>query len=443
MVAAGFGNIAIATSPVVTMVSLEKSSAFRDHVPDPLPPAVAESAAPDPVALAAKTPAVPATGDRDLRLDLFRGIALWLIFLDHIPSNVVNWITIRNYGFSDATEIFVFISGYTAAFVYGRAMRENGVIVASARILKRAWQVYVAQVFLFAIYMAEISYVSASFENPLYGEEMGILDFLRQPDVTLVQALMLKFKPANMDVLPLYIVLLAGFPPMLWILLRAPAAGLGASLLLYLLTWTFGWNLPAYPNGYWVFNPFAWQLLFVFGAWCGLDGAKRLAPLIQSNITLVVAVLYLLFACTVALTWYVPGLEHLVPKWLEDWMYPIDKTNLDVLRFAHFLALAIITVRLIPKQWSFLHSIWLRPAIVCGQHSLEIFCLGVFLSFAGHFAMVEINEGLAMQIGVSTLGIVIMVAVAAMISWYKRVEGRSPGSRSGPPGGKTLLGGGA
>src|SRR5262249_3704600 len=52
--------------------------------------------------------------ERDLRLDLFRGVALWLIFLDHLPSNVVSWITIRNYGFSDATEIFIFISGYTA-----------------------------------------------------------------------------------------------------------------------------------------------------------------------------------------------------------------------------------------------------------------------------------------------------------------------------------------
>src|SRR5580704_9550755 len=381
---------------------------------------------------------IPAPGERDLRLDLFRGIALWLIFLDHIPSNIVNWITIRNYGFSDATEIFVFFSGYTAAFVYGRAMRETGVIVASARILKRAWQVYVAHIFLFAIYMAEIAYVSRSFENPLYGEEMGIFDFLRQPDITLVQALLLKFKPANMDVLPLYIVLLAGFPPMLWVLLRAPTVGLGASLLLYLLTWNFGWNLPAYPNGSWVFNPFAWQLLFVFGAWCGLGGAKRLAPLIRSPATLVVAVVYLLFAGAIALTWYIPGAEHFVPKWLEDWMYPIDKTNLDVLRFAHFVALAVLTVRLVPQQWTFLHSIWLRPAILCGQHSLEIFCLGVFLSFAGHFAMVEINEGIGMQVAVSLLGIVTMVATAALISWYKRVEGRSPGSRPGPPGATTL-----
>src|SRR5215470_15186800 len=112
--------------------------------------------------------ALPTPGERDLRLDLFRGLALWLIFLDHIPSNIVNWITIRNYGFSDATEIFVFISGFTAAFVYGRAMREQGALVASARILKRTWQIYVAHIFLFAIYMTELAYVTTRFENPLF-----------------------------------------------------------------------------------------------------------------------------------------------------------------------------------------------------------------------------------------------------------------------------------
>src|SRR5262249_34892361 len=90
------------------------------------------------------------TTGRDLRLDLFRGLALWLIFLDHIPSNLVAWVTIRNYGFSDATEIFVFVSGYTAAFVYGKEMNERGFVVAGAHILRRAWQIYVAHVFLFA-----------------------------------------------------------------------------------------------------------------------------------------------------------------------------------------------------------------------------------------------------------------------------------------------------
>src|SRR5260370_35011693 len=100
-------------------------------------------------------------------------------------------------------------------------MREQGTLVAGARILKRAWQVYVAHIFLFAIYTAEISYVAHSFENPLYHEEMGILDFLQQPDITFFQAILLKFKPANMDILPLYIVLLAGFRQLLWLLLHA------------------------------------------------------------------------------------------------------------------------------------------------------------------------------------------------------------------------------
>ena len=79
-----------------------------------------------------------------------------------------------------------------------------------------------------------------------------------------------------MDVLPLYIVLLVLFPPMLFVLLRRPTLALAGSALVYVLTWSFDFNLPAYTNGVWFFNPFAWQLLFVFGAWCALGGARRL-----------------------------------------------------------------------------------------------------------------------------------------------------------------------
>src|SRR5262249_61953915 len=104
-------------------------------------------------------------------------------------------------------------------------------------------------IFLFVIYRAEIAYVAASFENPLYNEEMGIFDFLKQPDVTLVQALLLKFKPANMDVLPLYIVLLAAMPPILWLLIRQPTLALAVSPLLYALTWHFDSNFPTSPSG--------------------------------------------------------------------------------------------------------------------------------------------------------------------------------------------------
>lgn len=374
-------------------------------------------------------PVSAVVAERDLRLDLFRGLALWLIFVDHLPPNVLHWFTIRNYGFSDATEIFIFISGYTAAFVYGRAMLERGFLVSSARILKRVWQIYVAHVFLFTIYLAEISYIAQSFENPLYAEEMNILDFLKQPDVTIVQALLLKFRPVNMDVLPLYIVLLAGFPPILWLLLRKADLALGLSMLLYALTWEFDLYIPAYPSGVWYFNPFAWQLLFVFGAWCALGGADRMRRVLASPLTLWLAIAYLLFSASITLTWYVPRFPGWVPHWLESWMYPIDKTNLDVLRFAHFLALAAIVVHFITPDWPALKSRWLRPAIMCGQHSLEIFCIGVFLAFAGHFVMAEFGGGVALQMAISVAGIAIMIGAAWVITWYKRVaekSGRKP-----------------
>jgi hypothetical protein len=382
----------------------------------------------------------PVSTERDLRLDLFRGIALWLIFLDHIPSNAVSWVTIRNYGFSDATEIFVFISGYTAAFVYGRAMREHGFLVGTARVLRRAWQIYVAHVFLFAIYLAEIAYVAHSFENPLYTEEMGVRDFIKDPDVTIIQALLLKFKPVNMDVLPLYIVLLAGFPPMLWLLMRMPSFALALSAALYGLAWYLGWNFPAYPTGSWVFNPLAWQLLFVFGAWCALGGSLRLARWVGARLTRILAIAYLIFAFCITLTWYFPHLAVYVPHFVSNVIYPIDKTNLDVLRLLHFFSLAVLTVALVPYGSPALKSPFVWPAIVCGQHSLETFCLGVFLSFAGHFVFTEVSNRLLTHVLVSLAGIVIMVAAAALVSWYRRIERRGAGPR--PPAAMPGLAGG-
>jgi hypothetical protein len=227
--------------------------------------------------------------------------------------------------------------------------------------------------------------------------------------------------------------LLLFFPPMLWLLIRQPAFALAGSALVYVLAWNLNWNLPAYPNGVWFFNPFAWQLLFVFGAWCALGGAQRLTGVLRSPVVLAIAITYLLFAFSVTLTWYVEPLSRFVPIWLSEWMYPIDKTNLDVLRFAHFLALAAVTVRFIPRDWPLLKSPYLRPAILCGQHSLEIFCLGVFLAFAGQFIIGEWSGGVLIQTLISLVGILIMVATASLISWYKQIEGRSPAGRTKAP----------
>jgi hypothetical protein len=200
---------------------------------------------------------------------------------------------------------------------------------------------------------------------------------------------------------------------------------------MYALAWWLNINLSAYPEGVWYFNPFAWQLLFVFGAWCALGGAERLGSALRSPFTTGLALAYIAFGIVITLTWYVPGLNRLIhlPVWFEDLIYPIDKTNLDVLRFAHFLALAAVTVRFVPQTWPLLRSWAFYPAILCGQHSLEIFCLGIFLAFAGHFAMVEVSAAIWMQILISALGITIMIGTAALIMWYKTLEGRGAPTR--------------
>jgi hypothetical protein len=312
-------------------------------------------------------------------------------------------------------------------------MRNHGFLVGSARILRRAWQIYVAHVFLFIVYLAEIAYVAKSFGNPLYREEMGIFDVLKQPDVMFIQALMLKFKPVNMDVLPLYIALMLCFAPILWLLLRRPGLALWLSGLLYALTWVFGWNLPSYPSGEWFFNPFAWQLLFVVGGWCALGGTDRIAHVLRSPFTVAAAIAFLLAAAAIVVTWYVPHLVWPGSRWVSEFFYPtFDKTNLGISRFLHFVALAVLTVRFVAPDWPGLSWRLFRPAILCGQHSLEIFCLGVFLAFAGHFIFDELSNRVAVQFIVSASGIALMVATAALIAWYNTMEKRSAGARSGP-----------
>src|SRR5260370_31744680 len=118
-----------------------------------------------------------AAGERELRIDLFRGVALWLIFIDHLSPDLLTWFTIRSYGFSDAAEIFIFISGYTAAFVYGRAMIASGFVVASVRILRRVWQSCVAPVFFVLFFFSEIFFPPLTVPTPLFSPDTSVPGF--------------------------------------------------------------------------------------------------------------------------------------------------------------------------------------------------------------------------------------------------------------------------
>jgi hypothetical protein len=365
------------------------------------------------------------SAQRDLRLDFFRGLSLWFIFIDHIRFNWMSWLTIRNYGFSDAAEIFVFISGYTAAFVYGRIMNEQGFVVAGARILKRAWQLYVAFIFLSVIYIAQIAYVAHNFENPLFAEEMVTMHFLNRPEIVLLEVLRLRFLLANADVLPLYIVLMAVFPIILWLMLRAPTLGLALSVAVWATAYFGGVNFNLYPTGRgWFFNPFAWQLLFSIGAWCAVAGGDWIRWLRESNVVITLCVIYLIASFAMVTTTWSPRWLTILPEWMV--IFPLDKSAMSPLRLAHFLALALLTVHFVPQNAAWLNSAPAQPLILCGRHSLEVFCLGVFLSYTAGFILIEYSAAFYMQVLVTLGGVAAMVGLAALMSWYKSLGQRPP-----------------
>jgi hypothetical protein len=216
--------------------------------------------------------AIVAAHGRDARIDLFRGIANWFIFLDHIPNNVVNLITIRNYGFSGAADLFIFISGYAASIVYAKMTLERGFVIGATRIVKRAWQLYIAYIILFVIYIVTIADVAGRYAVPDILLEFNVAGLVDHPVRTLAYGLMLASRPLNLDILQLYIILMAFFPPVLWLMLRKPDLTVAGSVALYFAARAFEWNLRSFPEGNWYFNPFCWQLLFVFGAWLALGG---------------------------------------------------------------------------------------------------------------------------------------------------------------------------
>jgi len=362
------------------------------------------------------------TSGRDIRLHLFLGIANWFIFLDHIPDDVANWITARNYGFSGAADVFVFISGYTASMAYAGMMLERGFIVAATRIWHRAWQLYVAYVVLFVIYAVSIGYVATQYSDPDIFNEFNIAGLIDHPVRTLAHGLQLQSRLLNLDVLQLYTLLMALFAPVLWIMLRRPALTMIGSLGLYVAARQYEWNLPSYPDGNWYFNPFCWQLLFLGGAWFALGGANPLRAIFKARIACYFAIAYLIFALAMTMAGRFPEFGKLFPAWLLDAFNPNDKTNLAPYRLLHFIVVAFLVTRLVPKDWRGLKWPIFRPAIKCGEQSLAVFCVGVFLSFIGHFELMLSSGSVMAQLLVSASGIAVMTFVAYYITWSKQQD---------------------
>ncbi|MFC7473729.1 OpgC family protein [Dankookia sp. GCM10030260] len=376
-------------------------------------------------------------GSRDLRVDLFRGLALFSIFIDHIPGNRLGELTLRNIAFCDATEAFVLLAGYAAGLAYGAAFDRRGWLFAGASLLRRAGTLYVAHIFLFVVFAAQVGYSASILDSPAYLDELHLDPFREQPYHALLQALLLRYQPAFLDILPLYIALLVLLIPALP-LLRRPVLLLGLSAVLYTAARLLDLNLPNWIDGGWFFNPFAWQALFLTGAALGYappgpDGRRGTPPAVPFRPWLVAACVLLLAlgAAAMLVAFQAPEWLALVPEELGVLLTTVDKSALHPLRLVSILALAYLLGHAVPRDAAWLRGWLAAPFLLMGQHGLSVFCTGIFLSFLGRLALEQSDRG-PMQLAVNLTGLVALVAVGALGAWYRhRDRGEAPAARTG------------
>ena len=287
------------------------------------------------------------------------------------------------------------------------------------------WQLYAAYVVLFVIYIDLIGYVARKSAAPELIGEFNVTGIVDHTIRTLIYGLLLQAKPLNLDVLQLFIVLMAFFPLVLFGMVRRPNVTVAASIGLYFAARQFDWNLSAFPDGRWYFNPFCWQLLFVLGAWFALSGPKQMRAmrtLQEFAILRIAALLYLLFALVVTVAGKFPQAAHRSGPRCAMSFFPTTRKTSPLTGCFIFSRWPSCLRYMVPRDWRGFRWQTLQPVIKCGEEWLAVFCAGVFLSFAGHFVLITGPDSLAMHVLVSSAGILIMTGVAYYVSWSKRQD---------------------
>ena len=363
---------------------------------------------------------------RDLRVDFFRGIALWWIYTDHIPGDVLGKYSLQNFALCDAAEVFVLLAGFGGGIAYGSTMNRQGYLYAAADTLRRAWTLYIAHIFLFVVYAAQVAYSAAALDRMFYLDEARLNVLADDPFRALLEALLLRFQPNLLNILPLYVALLLIFALALP-LLRRPMLLLLGSAALYVITRLTGLNLSSWDDsGGWYLNPFAWQLLFIVGAI--LAYAPPRMPRVRWPLDLLSALVLLL---GIAIIWVIdnhPRILATMPSPVVRYLLSEDKTGLHPLRLFSILALTWVVVRVVPRDAQWLQSRYAAPLVLLGQNSLPVFCFGIFFGFLARLGL-EADDGAGMQFMVNALGALTMLAVAALAAWY-RGKGRAVAPRT-------------
>ena len=361
---------------------------------------------------------------RDPRIDVMRGLALLMIFVDHLPGNVLGWFTLHVFGFADAAEVFVLLAGFASMLAYGKVLLRSPAVVGLRRLASRCLRIYGTHAALLLATLAivrlwtEVFRVAPVSAAPLL--DAGLPGMLR--------GLALQALPGYLDILPLYVVLLACFPVLFWAMRRNVWIALAGSAAIWVATQVdHDLNFPNWldPGG-WYFDPFSWQFLFAIGAALALYMSRHGGDLPRRPWLTALCWAYLGFALVQTFPWT----EWHLPSLRLVTLPTSDKTHLEAYRILDILALMQVVFsarrsRAVARHWT------ARAFEACGRHSLDIFALGCLLALLGRLVFRTFGRGWTMQVGVNASGLVAMCLVALWLE--SRVRHRTQASAALEP----------
>jgi hypothetical protein len=334
------------------------------------------------------------TSRRDHRVDFLRGLALAMIFINHVPGNLYASLTTTNFGFSDGAEIFVLLAGFASAHAYFTRFSRGEVGSACFSALKRAFVLYMSHIVTTMMGLALFCAAAIFFARPGYVYDMiynmGLAPFFMDTASTFIGMVLLGHQLGYFNILPMYMVFLAMLPAMMWLAKVSRKLLFAASLSLWFAAGWYGLNIPNYPiPGSWFFNPFAWQLLFVIGFIAGQRSREGRMPAFNLRLFWL-SVAYLAFACA----WIKLGYSAWKPAQtlIPQHLWNFDKTYLALPRLLHILALSYV-VMISPLGEGLRRIRPSNPLTVMGRHSLPVFCTGSILAMAGAILRFEWGGG--------------------------------------------------
>ena len=373
---------------------------------------------------------LPSPRTRDHRIDVFRGIALVMIFINHAPQNAFEALTSRNFGFSDAAEGFVLLAGVAAGLAYGDDFRRHDHWRGLARIMRRVWSIYLVQILITVVAIGTAAAAAKWFGAPDMMRNHGIWVLVTDPLGFLIGLPLLTHHLGYVDILPLYLVLLLALPALLWAALRWPIPLLILSLLLWAAAGHWRLNLPTYPvDGGWFLSPFSWQVLFVVGLLSGLatGQAHRFVPRRRWLQWLTGG--FVLFSA-IWMNWPAfaevmrSGLAVAHDAGLSQVFTHFDKTHLTAPRLLHVLALGYFLASL-PAIRVLAQSRIAAPLALLGRQSLPVFALGTVLAFAIQTVKTETGQNLLLDSAMIATGLALQLGLAAARQYWPVTQHRS------------------